>query len=122
VKSEEKPSNVKPYQHPHYQETFQGRQEGGYQHNEGRTWNTCQHSWNKASPNYSSTIYYQRPTTTTNWRSFNKNTWNQRKENYATTRHQGLRPKINDFGWIYHQQWNEESGNIRNHITWFHHM
>jgi hypothetical protein len=26
VKSEEKLSNVKPYRHPHYQETFQGRQ------------------------------------------------------------------------------------------------
>ena len=26
VKSEEKSSNVKPYRHPHYQETFQGRQ------------------------------------------------------------------------------------------------
>jgi hypothetical protein len=27
--------------------------------------------------------------------------------NYSTTRHQGLRPKIIDFGWIDHQQWNE---------------
>ena len=38
VKSEEKTSNVKPYRHPHYQETFQGRQEGRYQHYEGRRW------------------------------------------------------------------------------------
>jgi hypothetical protein len=44
---------------------------------------------------------------TTNWRIFNKNTWNQRKENHSTTRHQGLRPKRIDFGWIDHQQWNE---------------
>jgi hypothetical protein len=58
------------------------------------------------TPNYSST-------TTTNWRSFNRNTWNQRKVSYSTTRHQGLRPKIIDFGWIYHRQWNEESKNIR---------
>jgi hypothetical protein len=50
---------------------------------------------------------------TTNWRSFNKNTWNQRKENYSTTRHQGLRLKRIDFGWIDHQQCNEESRNIR---------
>jgi hypothetical protein len=28
VKSEEKASNVKLYRHPHYQETFQGRQKG----------------------------------------------------------------------------------------------
>ena len=28
VHSEEKPSNVKPYRHPHYQERIQGRQEG----------------------------------------------------------------------------------------------
>jgi hypothetical protein len=114
VQSEGRPSNVKPYQHPHYQETFQGRQEGRYKHYEGKRWNTCQYSWNKESPNYSSTSYYQRRTMTTNWRSFNKNTWNQRKENYSTTRHQGLRPKIIDFGWIDHQKWNEERRNIRN--------
>jgi hypothetical protein len=112
VKSEEKMSNMKPYRHPHYQETFQGRQEGRYKHYEGRRWNTCQYSWNKASPNYSSTSYYQRPKTTTNWRCFNKNTWNQRKKNYATTRHQGSIPKRIDFGWIDNQQWNEESMNI----------
>jgi hypothetical protein len=53
VQSEGRPSNVKLYQHPHYQETFQKRQEGRYQHYEGRRWNTCQYSWNKASPNYS---------------------------------------------------------------------
>jgi hypothetical protein len=53
------------------------------------------------------------PTTTTNWISFNKNTWNQRKENYLTTRHQGLRPERIDFGWIDHQQWNEEISNIK---------
>jgi len=35
------------------------------------------------------------------------------KENYATTRHQGLRLKRIDFGWIDHQQWNEEIKNIR---------
>jgi hypothetical protein len=46
-------------------------------------------------------------------RSFNKNTWNQRKENYATTRQQGLRLKRIDFGRIDHKQWNEESRNIR---------
>jgi hypothetical protein len=40
VQSEGRPSNVKPYRHPHYQETFQGRQEGQYQHYEGRRWNT----------------------------------------------------------------------------------
>jgi DNA repair exonuclease SbcCD ATPase subunit len=113
VQSEGRPSNVKSYRHPHYQEAFQGRQEGRYQHYEGRRWNTCQYSWNKASPNYSSTSYYRRPTMTTNWRSFNKNTWNQRKTKYSTTRHQGLRPKIIDFGWIDNQQWNEESRNIR---------
>jgi hypothetical protein len=72
VKSEGRPSNVKPYRHPHYQETFQGIQEGCYQHYEGRIWNTCQYSWNKGSPNYSSTRYYQRPTTTTNWRRLKK--------------------------------------------------
>jgi hypothetical protein len=113
VYSEGRPSNVKLYRHPNYQETFQGRQEGRYQHYEGRRWNTCQYSWNKASPKYSSTSYYQRPTTTTNWRSLNKNTWNQRKENYSTTRHQGLRLKRIDFGWIDHQKWNEERRNIR---------
>jgi hypothetical protein len=61
VQSEGRPSNVKSYQHPHYQEIFQGRQEGQYQHYEGRKWNTCQYSWNKASPNFSSTSYYQIP-------------------------------------------------------------
>ena len=58
VKSEEKPSNVKPYRHPHNQETFQGRQEGIYQHYEGRRWNTCQYSWSKTSPKSSLTSYY----------------------------------------------------------------
>jgi hypothetical protein len=53
VQSEGKPSNVKLYQHPHYKETFQGRQEGRYQHYEGRRWNTCQYSWYKRSLNYS---------------------------------------------------------------------
>jgi hypothetical protein len=46
---------------------------------------------NRASKNHYLTRYYQRPTTTTNWRSYNNNTWNQRKENYATTNYQGLR-------------------------------
>jgi hypothetical protein len=32
VQNEEKLSNVKPYQHPHYQEIFQGRQEDQDQH------------------------------------------------------------------------------------------
>jgi DNA repair exonuclease SbcCD ATPase subunit len=36
VHSERRPSSVKPYRHSHYQETFQGRQEGRYQHHEGR--------------------------------------------------------------------------------------
>jgi hypothetical protein len=100
VKGEGKPSNVKPYRHPHYQEKFQRRQEGRYQHYQGR-WNTCQYSWNKASQNHSSTSYYQRPTTTTKSRSYNNNAWNQRKENHATTSHQGLRRRelILD-GWI----------------------
>jgi hypothetical protein len=52
-KSEEKPSNVKPYRHPHYQKTFQGRQERWYNHYKGIRCNTCQYSWNKKSPNYS---------------------------------------------------------------------
>jgi hypothetical protein len=69
VQSEEKPSNVKPHQHPHYQEIFQGSQEGGYQHYQGRRWNNYQYSWNKASQNHYSTIYYHRTTSTTNWRS-----------------------------------------------------
>jgi hypothetical protein len=62
--------------------------------------------------NHYSKRYYQRPITTTNLRSYNKNTWNQRKKNYATTRDQGLRPEIIHFGWIDHLQWNEESRNI----------
>jgi predicted Zn-dependent protease with MMP-like domain len=36
VQSEEKLSNVKPYRHPHYQEIFQGREEGGYQNYQGK--------------------------------------------------------------------------------------
>jgi hypothetical protein len=32
VQSDEKPSNVKPYQYSHYQERFPGRKEGQYQH------------------------------------------------------------------------------------------
>jgi hypothetical protein len=36
VQSEGRPLNVKPYRHPHYQEKFQGIQEGRYQHYEGR--------------------------------------------------------------------------------------
>jgi hypothetical protein len=51
VKSEGRPSNVKPYRHPHYQETFQGIQKGGYQHYEGRIWNTYHYSWKIGSPN-----------------------------------------------------------------------
>jgi hypothetical protein len=118
VRSEGIPSNVKPYRQSHYQETFQGIQEARYQHYEGRIWNTCQYSWNKESPKYSSTSYYHRPTMTTNWISFNKNTWNQRKENYTKTRHQGSRPKIIDFRWIDHQQWNKESRNIIKSYYW----
>jgi hypothetical protein len=79
VHSEGRPSNVKPYLHPHYEEAFQGRQEGQYHQYEGRRWNTFQYSWNKGSPKYSSISYYERPTTTTNWRRLNKNTWNQSK-------------------------------------------
>ena len=45
--SEGKPSNVKPYRHPHYQERFQGIQEDRYQHYQGRRGNTHQYSWNK---------------------------------------------------------------------------
>jgi hypothetical protein len=41
-----------------------------------------------ASQNHDSTRYYHRPISTTNWRSFNNNTWNQGKENYVTTNHQ----------------------------------
>jgi hypothetical protein len=52
VQSEGKPSNVKPYRHPHYQERFQGRQEDRYQHYQGRRWNTHQYSWNRASQNH----------------------------------------------------------------------
>jgi hypothetical protein len=39
VKNEGKPSHVKPYQHPHYQESFQERQEDKHQHYQGRRWN-----------------------------------------------------------------------------------
>ena len=35
MQSEEKPSKVEPYQHPHYQETFQVTKEGRYQHHQG---------------------------------------------------------------------------------------
>ena len=66
-----------------------------------------------ASQNHYSTISYHIPTSTTNWRSFNNDTWNQGKENYATTRHQGLRPKRIDFGWMDNHQWKEERMNIR---------
>ena len=79
VQNEGKPSNLKPYQHPHYQERFQGRQEDHYQHYQGRRWNTHQYSWNMASQNHSSRRYYHRPTSTTNWRRFNNYTWNQDK-------------------------------------------
>jgi len=48
VKSEEKTSNVKLYRHPNYQETFQVRQEGQYQHHEERILHNFQYSWNKA--------------------------------------------------------------------------
>jgi hypothetical protein len=113
VKSEGKPSNVKPYRHAHYQKSFQGIKEDRYRHYQGRRWNTHQYSWNKASQNYYSTRYYHRPTSTRNWRSVNNNTWNQGKENYATTSHQELRPKRIDFGCMDHHQWKEESGNIR---------
>jgi hypothetical protein len=113
VQNEEKPSNVKPYRHPHYQERFQGRQEDQYHHYQGRRWNTHQYSWNMASQNHYSRRYYHRPTSTTNWRRFNNDTWNQGKENHATTRHQGLRPKRIDFGWMDHHQWKEETRNIR---------
>jgi hypothetical protein len=79
VHSEENPSNVKPYRHPHYQGRFQGRQEGGYQHYRGIRCNSFQYSWNKASQNHYLTRYYHRPTSTKNCSNFNKNTWNQGK-------------------------------------------
>jgi oligoribonuclease NrnB/cAMP/cGMP phosphodiesterase (DHH superfamily) len=104
---------VKPYQHPHYQERFQGRQEGGYQYYQGRRWNNFQYSWNKASQNHYSTRYYHRPTSTTNWRSFDNNTWNQGKENYATTGYHRLQLKRINFGWTDHHQWKLERRNIR---------
>jgi hypothetical protein len=44
VQSEGKPSNVKLYRHPHYQERFQGRKEGRYRHYQGGRWNTYQYS------------------------------------------------------------------------------
>ena len=81
VQNEEKTSNVKPYQNPHYQ----GRQEDQYQHYQKTRQNNNQYSWNMTSQNHYSTRYWHRPTSTTNWRSFNNNTWNQGKENYATT-------------------------------------
>jgi hypothetical protein len=62
-----------------------------------------------ASQNHYSTRYYHRPTSPTNWRRLNNDTWNQGKENHATTRNQGLQPKIIDFGWIDHHQWKEET-------------
>jgi hypothetical protein len=40
VQNEEKPSNVKPYLHPHYHERFKGRQEDHYQPYQGRIGNT----------------------------------------------------------------------------------
>jgi hypothetical protein len=113
VQSEGKPSNVKPYQHPHYQEIFQGRQEDRYQHYQGRRWNTHQYSWNRASQNHYSIGYYQRPTTTTKLEKLQQQYMESRKENYATTSHQGLRPKIIEFGWMDHHQWKEECGKIR---------
>jgi hypothetical protein len=66
TQSEDKTSNVKPYRHPHYHEIFQGIQEGRYQHYQGRIWNTCQYSWNKASQNHYSIRYYHMTTYTTN--------------------------------------------------------
>jgi hypothetical protein len=53
-----------------------------------------------ASKNHYSIGYYQRQTTTANWRSLKNNTWNQWKENYATTSHQRLRQKRIEFGWM----------------------
>jgi hypothetical protein len=102
---------VNPYRHPHCQEIFQGRQEGRYHHYQGRRWNTYQYSCNNASQNHYLTRYYHRPTSSTNWRRFNNNTWNQGKEN-ATTSHQGLQPKRIDFGCMDHHQWKEERKNI----------
>ena len=61
-----------------------------YQHYQGRRWNNHQYSWNMASQNHSSTRYYHRTTSTTNWRSFNNDTCNQGKGNYETTSHQAL--------------------------------
>jgi hypothetical protein len=50
--NEEKPSNIKPYRHPHYLERFQGRHEDQYQHYKGIIWNNHQYSWNMASKNH----------------------------------------------------------------------
>jgi len=36
------------------------------------------------------------------WINFNNNIGNRGKENYATTSHQGSRPKIIEFGWMDH--------------------
>ena len=113
VQSEEKLSNVKPYRHLHYQEIFQGRREDQYHYYQGRIWNTHKYSWNMASQNHYSKRYYHRPTSTTNWRRFNNDTWNQGKENHVTTRHKVLCPKIIDFGWMDHHKWKEETMNIR---------
>lgn len=58
-------------------------------------------------------IQHQRPKSTTNWRSYIKNIWNQKKHNYAITNHQGLRPRRIEVGWMDYHQWNEETRNIK---------
>ena len=66
-----------------------------------------------ASQKHYSIRYYNIPTYITNSRGFNNDTWNQGKEIHVTTRHQGLQPKRIDFGWMDHNQWKEETRNIR---------
>jgi hypothetical protein len=117
VYNNKKISNFKPYRHPHYHEIFQGRQEDEYRYYRGRRWNNHQYSWNMESKNHYSTKYYHGPTSTANYKNFNNDPRNQGKENYATTRHQGLQLKGIDLGWMDHHQWKEE-----NNITWFQHM
>jgi hypothetical protein len=45
--NEGKPSHVKPYRHPHFQGSFQGRQENRDRNYQGRRWNTHQYSRKK---------------------------------------------------------------------------
>jgi hypothetical protein len=64
--NEGKPTHVKSYLHPHFQESFQGRQEDQYHHYQRRRWNTHQYLWNREFQNHYSTGHYQSLMTTTN--------------------------------------------------------